>query len=84
MVNAPKTLKRILPTLMKMVITYLGKNDGDYRLVARSSLGDLVQKMGDVILSRVRIKFLFRFSPLFQSLGRTIILLPINLHHTLF
>lgn len=49
-VNTPKTLKEILPVLIKLVISNLASENQDKRMIAAKALGDLVQKLGEVII----------------------------------
>jgi hypothetical protein len=51
--NTPKTLKEILPTLMRTLINCLGSSNMDKRQVAGRTLGELVSKLGDKILPEI-------------------------------
>jgi HEAT repeat protein len=48
-VNTPKTLRAVMPTLMEMVISQLSTSE-ERREVASKTLGELVEKIGDRIL----------------------------------
>jgi hypothetical protein len=48
-VNTPKTLRAVMPTLMEMVIDQLSISE-DRREVASKTLGELVEKIGDRVL----------------------------------
>jgi len=50
--NTPKTLKAILPTLMKLILDSLASN-AEKRTIGRLTLGDLVNKLGDRVLPDV-------------------------------
>jgi HEAT repeat protein len=51
--NTPKTLKDILPVLMRNIITCLGSSNEDKRSVASRTLGDLVSKLGELVLPTI-------------------------------
>ncbi|XVF57046.1 hypothetical protein PTKIN_Ptkin06aG0171600 [Pterospermum kingtungense] len=48
--NTPKTLKEIMPVLMKTLITSLASTSSERRQVAGRSLGELVRKLGERVL----------------------------------
>ena len=52
-VNTPKTLKEILPVLMQTVISNLATANVDKRGIAARTLGDLVRKLGDLVLFEI-------------------------------
>jgi hypothetical protein len=52
-VNTPKTLKEILPVLMSNVVANLASSSLDKRGVAARTLGDLVRKLGDLVLLEI-------------------------------
>jgi hypothetical protein len=49
-VNTPKTLKEILNVLLKLVIFNLASEFQDKRMIAAKGLGDLVQKLGELVI----------------------------------
>ncbi|KAJ3118798.1 translational activator of GCN4 [Phlyctochytrium bullatum] len=51
--NTPRTLKEILPILMKLIISSLASPQYDKRGVAARTLGELVRKLGDAILEEI-------------------------------
>eukprot|EP00898_Chlorokybus_atmophyticus_P007528 jgi/Chlat1/7777/Chrsp66S07244 len=51
--NTPRTLKEILPTLMKMMIDSLGSSSSERRLMAGRALGELVRKLGERVLPAI-------------------------------
>ncbi|KAJ3208838.1 translational activator of GCN4 [Dinochytrium kinnereticum] len=51
--NTPRTLKEILPVLMKMIIASLASPSYDKRGVAARTLGELVRKLGDAVLEEI-------------------------------
>jgi len=51
--NTPRTLKDLLPYLMKLLINDLANNNFDRRQVAGQTMGDLVRKLGENILSEL-------------------------------
>ncbi|KAA8538955.1 hypothetical protein F0562_025647 [Nyssa sinensis] len=51
--NTPKTLKEIMPVLMKTLITSLASSSSERRQVAGRSLGELVRKLGERVLSLI-------------------------------
>jgi len=51
--NTPATLRKILPLLLKRIINCLGSSNEDKRHVGSKSLGDLVQKLPDMILPTI-------------------------------
>jgi len=48
--NTPRTMREILPTMMKTIIDCLASSDYDKRQAGGRTLGDLVRKLGDRIL----------------------------------
>ncbi|KAH7056386.1 armadillo-type protein [Linnemannia elongata] len=51
--NTPRTLREILPTIMSMIIRNLASTSYDRRMVAARTLGDLVRKLGEAVLSEI-------------------------------
>ncbi|KAF9918095.1 translational activator of GCN4 [Lobosporangium transversale] len=51
--NTPRTLREILPTIMSMIIRNLASSSYDRRMVAARTLGDLVRKLGEAVLSEI-------------------------------
>ncbi|KAF9283148.1 translational activator of GCN4, partial [Mortierella antarctica] len=51
--NTPRTLREILPTIMAMIIRNLASTSYDRRMVAARTLGDLVRKLGEAVLSEI-------------------------------
>ncbi|KAI9344272.1 armadillo-type protein [Obelidium mucronatum] len=51
--NTPRTLKEILPIIIQMVIESLADPNSEKRGVAARTLGDLVRKLGDVVLEKL-------------------------------
>ncbi|KAG0302645.1 translational activator of GCN4 [Dissophora globulifera] len=51
--NTPRTLREILPTIMTMIIRNLASTSYDRRMVAARTLGDLVRKLGEAVLSEI-------------------------------
>ncbi|KAJ3309186.1 translational activator of GCN4, partial [Boothiomyces sp. JEL0838] len=51
--NTPKTLKQILPILMKIVIDNLASPSLEKRLVSARTLGDLVRRLGEQIVTLI-------------------------------
>ncbi|KAJ3008678.1 UNVERIFIED_CONTAM: translational activator of GCN4, partial [Siphonaria sp. JEL0065] len=51
--NTPRTLKEILPVIIQMVIESLADPNSEKRGVAARTLGDLVRKLGDVVLLKL-------------------------------
>ena len=51
--NTPKTLKQILPVLMNILLSSLASESQEKRGVAARTLGDLVRRLGDGILSLI-------------------------------
>eukprot|EP00245_Coleochaete_scutata_P006610 TRINITY_DN2110_c0_g4_i1.p1 TRINITY_DN2110_c0_g4~~TRINITY_DN2110_c0_g4_i1.p1 ORF type:complete len:1158 (-),score=253.89 TRINITY_DN2110_c0_g4_i1:298-3738(-) len=51
--NTPRTLKEILPTLMRTLITSLASHSLERRQVAGRSLGELVRKLGERVMSSI-------------------------------
>ncbi|KAJ2996777.1 translational activator of GCN4, partial [Globomyces sp. JEL0801] len=49
--NTPKTLKQILPVLMKIVLSSLASSSYEKRTVAARTLGDLVRRLGESIMT---------------------------------
>ena len=49
--NSPRMLTTILPVLMSLIITDLASTKIERQTAAGRTLGELVQKMGDYILS---------------------------------
>ncbi|KAF9438265.1 translational activator of GCN4 [Entomortierella beljakovae] len=51
--NTPRTLREILATIMTMIIRNLASTSYDRRMVAARTLGDLVRKLGEAVLSEI-------------------------------
>ncbi|KAF9109015.1 translational activator of GCN4 [Mortierella sp. AM989] len=51
--NTPRTLREILATMMTMIIRNLASTSYDRRMVAARTLGDLVRKLGEAVLSEI-------------------------------
>ncbi|KAG0234297.1 armadillo-type protein [Mortierella sp. GBAus27b] len=51
--NTPRTLREVLPTMMSMIIRNLASTSYDRRMVAARTLGDLVRKLGESVLSEI-------------------------------
>ncbi|KAF9134046.1 translational activator of GCN4 [Mortierella sp. 14UC] len=51
--NTPRTLREVLPTIMSMIIRNLASTSYDRRMVAARTLGDLVRKLGEAVLSEI-------------------------------
>ena len=51
--NTPATLRKILPLLLKRIINCLGSSNEDKRHAGSKTLGDLVQKLPDMILPTI-------------------------------
>ncbi|KAJ3394121.1 translational activator of GCN4 [Entophlyctis sp. JEL0112] len=51
--NTPRTLKEILPVMIQMVIESLADENSEKRGVAARTLGDLVRKLGDLVLNEL-------------------------------
>ncbi|KAJ3137204.1 translational activator of GCN4 [Physocladia obscura] len=51
--NTPRTLKEILPVIIQMVIESLADENFEKRGVAARTLGDLVRKLGDIVLNEL-------------------------------
>ncbi|KAJ3234763.1 translational activator of GCN4 [Chytriomyces hyalinus] len=51
--NTPRTLKEILPVIIQMVIESLASPEYEKRGVAARTLGDLVRKLGDLVLDEL-------------------------------
>ncbi|KAI8616178.1 armadillo-type protein [Chytriomyces sp. MP71] len=51
--NTPRTLKEILPVIIQMVIESLASPEYEKRGVAARTLGDLVRKLGDLVLNEL-------------------------------
>ncbi|KAF9359136.1 translational activator of GCN4 [Mortierella sp. AD094] len=51
--NTPRTLREILATTMSMIIRNLASTSYDRRMVAARTLGDLVRKLGEAVLSEI-------------------------------
>ena len=51
--NTPKVMKEILTVMMKMVIESLASSSTEKRGVAARTLGDLVRKLGEIVLEEV-------------------------------
>ncbi|BFZ55607.1 translational activator of GCN4 [Savitreella phatthalungensis] len=51
--NTPKTLKEILPTMLRIIIENLATKDADNRAIFVETLGDLMKKMGQDLMSQL-------------------------------
>ncbi|KAJ8312745.1 hypothetical protein KUTeg_010118 [Tegillarca granosa] len=51
--HTPQTLREILPTLFKLLLSCLASTSYDKRQVAARTLGDLVRKLGDRVLPEI-------------------------------
>lgn len=51
LVSSPKTLKELVPTLTQLIIRRLGSSNMEHRVIASNSLGELIRKAGDGVLS---------------------------------
>ncbi|KAG0238098.1 translational activator of GCN4 [Actinomortierella wolfii] len=51
--NTPRTLREILSTMMALIIRNLASSSYDRRMVAARTLGDLVRKLGEAVLSEI-------------------------------
>lgn len=51
--NTPRTLKEILPAMIEIIVKCLGSPAAEKRDVAAVTLGDLVNKLGEFILSEI-------------------------------
>jgi len=51
--NTPRTLREILPTMMSMIIRNLASTSYDRRMVAARTIGDIVRKLGESVLSEI-------------------------------
>lgn len=51
--NTPKTLREILPVLMSDIVESLGSRNIDKREVAGRTLGDLTEKLADVVMPQI-------------------------------
>lgn len=51
--NTPKTLREILPAIMRLVISALATDNEERRVVAGRVLGDVVRKLGDRVLPEI-------------------------------
>ncbi|ODV90703.1 hypothetical protein CANCADRAFT_51022 [Tortispora caseinolytica NRRL Y-17796] len=52
-VNTPKTVKEILPVLSQMVVRRLSDSNIEQKSIAAGVLGDLVRRVGDLVLSQM-------------------------------
>ena len=48
-----RTLREILPTLVSLLLSFLGSDSSDKSKVAARTLGDLVRKLGERVLPEV-------------------------------
>ena len=51
--NTPRTLKEILPTMMEIIVQSLASSSYEKRQVAAATLGDLVHKLGEFIMTEI-------------------------------
>src|SRR5579883_2501522 len=51
--NTPKTVREILPVLMADIVESLGSGNVDKREVAGRTLGDLAEKLADVVMPQI-------------------------------
>lgn len=51
LVSSPKTLKELVPTLTQLIIRRLGSANMEHRVIASNSLGELIRRAGDGVLS---------------------------------
>lgn len=51
LVSSPKTLKELVPTLTQLIIRRLGSSNMEHRVIASNSLGELIRRAGDGVLS---------------------------------
>ncbi|KAF9968995.1 translational activator of GCN4, partial [Actinomortierella ambigua] len=51
--NTPRMLREILSTMMALIIRNLASSSYDRRMVAARTLGDLVRKLGEAVLSEI-------------------------------
>ena len=51
--NTPRTLKEILPVMMRTLIASLASDSAERQRIAGRALGDLVKKLGDRVLSQI-------------------------------
>lgn len=52
-VNTPKTMREVLPALMRLVIALLSGENEERRVVAGRCLGEVVHKLGDRVLPEI-------------------------------
>ncbi|KAI1455584.1 translational activator GCN1 [Annulohypoxylon moriforme] len=51
LVATPRTLKELTPTLTQLIIRRLGSSNMEHKVIASNSLGELIRKAGDGVLS---------------------------------
>lgn len=51
LVSTPRTLKELVPTLTQLIIRRLGSSNMEHKVIASNSLGELIRKAGDGVLS---------------------------------
>ena len=51
--HTARTLREILPTLVALLLTFLGSENSDKSKVAARTLGDLVRKLGERVLPEI-------------------------------
>lgn len=51
LVPSPRTLKELVPTLTQLLVRRLGNSNMEHKVIASNSLGDLIRKAGDGVLS---------------------------------
>ncbi|KAJ2778510.1 translational activator of GCN4 [Coemansia javaensis] len=51
--NTPRTVRECLPTIMEIVLVGLSSDEHDRRTTAARTLGDLVHKLGEAVMSQI-------------------------------